>query len=53
MTPVGALGGLQLTTPVSGGDPKEKLKSLQEMLEDGLITQSDFDSKKADILSAM
>ena len=38
---------------ISGGDAMEKLNSLKQMLENGLITQEDFDSKKADILSKM
>ena len=33
------------------GDPVERLKKLKQMLEAGLITQGDFDTKKADILS--
>lgn len=32
-------------------DPVERLKKLKQMLEAGLITQGDFDTKKADILS--
>ena len=38
---------------ISGGDAMEKINSLKQMLENGLITQEDFDSKKADILSKM
>ena len=38
---------------ISGGDAMEKLNSLKQMIENGLITQEDFDSKKADILSKM
>ena len=38
---------------ISGGGAMEKLNSLKQMLENGLITQEDFDSKKADILSKM
>ena len=37
----------------SGGDAMEKLNSLKQMLDSGLITQEDFDQKKADILSKM
>jgi hypothetical protein len=33
------------------GDPIQKLKQLRSMLEGGLITQEEFERKKADILS--
>jgi hypothetical protein len=33
--------------------PEAKLKKLQEMLSTGLITQEDYETKKADILSKM
>ena len=38
---------------VSGSDAMEKINSLKQMLDSGLITQEDFDKKKADILSKM
>ncbi|WP_373750828.1 SHOCT domain-containing protein [Weissella soli] len=31
----------------------EKLKQLKELLDTGLISQTDFDTKKAEILSEM
>jgi len=38
---------------VTGGDAMEKINSLKQMLDSGLITQEDFEQKKADILSKM
>lgn len=37
----------------SANDPMTKLKQLKEMLDAGLITQTEFDSKKSEILSQM
>lgn len=37
----------------SNDNPVEKLKKLKEMLDLGLITQDDFDTKKSDLLSGM
>lgn len=37
----------------SGSTPVEKLKQLKEMLDSGLISQKDFDVKRADILKGM
>ncbi|HNM38599.1 MAG TPA: SHOCT domain-containing protein, partial [Anaerolineales bacterium] len=34
-------------------DPVDKLKKLKQMLEEGLITQDEFDAKKAEILSGI
>jgi len=34
-------------------DPVQKLKQLKDMLDTGLISQEEYDSKKADILSRM
>ncbi len=34
-------------------DPMERLKKLKQMLEEGLITQDEFDAKKAEILSGI
>ena len=38
---------------VSGSDAMEKINSLKQMLDGGLISQEDFEAKKADILSKM
>ncbi len=35
------------------GDPVQKLKQLKDMLNSGLITQAEYDSKKAEIISKM
>lgn len=37
----------------SGGNALEKMNSLKQMLDSGLITQEEFDQKKKDILSKM
>ncbi|VVB64859.1 Uncharacterised protein [uncultured archaeon] len=34
-------------------DPMQKLESLKRMLDEGLITQKEYDAKKADLLSKM
>ena len=39
------------TAPVE--DPMEKLTKLKMMLDNGILTQAEFDTKKADILSKM
>ena len=47
----GAVGGLQ--QPVNQQpqeDPYEKLSKLKKMLDDGLITQEDYDEQKKKIL---
>ena len=38
---------------VSGGNAMEKMNSLKQMLDSGLISQEDFEAKKQDILSKM
>lgn len=44
-----------ISAPVqtTGGDAMEKINSLKQMLEQGLISQEEFDAKKSDILSKM
>jgi hypothetical protein len=41
------------TPSVLAEDPVQKLKQLKDMLDAGLISQKEYDSKKADILSRM
>jgi uncharacterized protein (DUF697 family) len=44
--------GTASTSPTpTHDDPVERLKKLKQMLEEGLITQGEFDTKKAEILS--
>lgn len=46
--------GAEAVTPSqTGADPVQRLKSLKEMLDAGLITQSEFDGKRAEIISQM
>jgi cytoskeletal protein CcmA (bactofilin family) len=37
----------------AGDDPQQKLKQLKAMLDEGVITEKDYEAKKADILSKM
>ena len=39
--------------PAASGEPTQKLKQLKAMLDDGLITEEEFEAKKAEILSKM
>jgi hypothetical protein len=39
--------------PVPAEDPVQKLKQLKSMLDAGLITEAEYDSKKAEILSRL
>jgi hypothetical protein len=41
------------SSPVSQGDPVQRLKQFKDMLDAGLISQEEYDSKKADIMSKM
>ncbi|MFH2040486.1 MAG: SHOCT domain-containing protein [Chloroflexota bacterium] len=43
----------ELRGPLEQDQPEAKLKKLQEMLNAGLITQEDYEVKKAEILSRM
>ncbi|MBR3249479.1 MAG: SPFH domain-containing protein [Clostridia bacterium] len=50
----GAMGGLQQQPvqqqPAAAADPMEELKKYKEMLDEGLITQEDYDAKKKQLL---
>ena len=37
----------------AGGDPVSRLEQLQSMLDKGLVTQAEYDAKRAEILAAM
>lgn len=46
--------GQTIANPTTNANPSmEKLKQLKELLDMGLISQADFDSKKNEILSQM
>lgn len=47
---MGGLGGLQQPVAPAGDDPLARLKKAKEMLDLGLITQSDYDALKAKAL---
>lgn len=44
---------VQAPAPAVTEDTQQKLKNLKTMLDEGLITQTDYEAKKADILSKM
>ncbi len=46
----GAMSGLQQPVQQSQEDPMEKLKKYKEMLDEGLITQEDYDEQKKRLL---
>ena len=49
--PVDPVGNAAL--PAGGSDPVVKLEQLQSMLDKGLVTQAEYDKKRAEILAAM
>ena len=54
----GVLGNISVvqagqSTGVPRTDPAEKLRKLEEMLDEGLITRQEYEAKKAEILSRM
>ena len=51
MTPAGT-GGTEVSVAVVV-DPKKSLTDLKELFDAGIITQADFDSKKAELLARM
>lgn len=46
----GVMGGMQQQTTQPAEDPMEKLAKLKKMLDEGLITQEDYDAAKAKLL---
>ena len=44
---------IQAPAPAASEDPKQTLKQLKEMLDEGLITEAEYEAKKAEILSGM
>jgi hypothetical protein len=44
---------VQVPAPVVTEDAQQKLKKLKSMLDEGLIAETDYEAKKADILSKM
>ncbi|MES2984745.1 MAG: SPFH domain-containing protein [Pseudomonadota bacterium] len=47
---VGALGGAQPATPATAADPMATLEKLGDLLKKGILTQAEFDAKKAELL---
>ena len=50
---VAPVAAVAVGAAMTGADPTEKLRQLKVMLDDGLITQADYEAKKAQILAAM
>ncbi len=48
-----ALGGVASSGPAPASDPLAKLRTLKALLDDGVITEADFERKKADLLGAL
>lgn len=42
-----------VAAPAVSGEPSEKLAKLKDMLDKGLISQQDYETKKADVLAKM
>lgn len=51
--PVAEVPVAQAPAPAAPEDPSRKLNQLKAMLDDGLITEEDYEAKKAEILSKM
>jgi hypothetical protein len=47
----GGVGNISQKKDVHGADPAEKLRVLEQMLNEDLITRQEYDAKKAEILS--
>ena len=45
--------GIQAVLPITQDDPKAKIEKLKDMLDSGLITQQEFETKKREILAKM
>jgi len=51
--PVAKAPVAEAPAPPPSEDPKQKLKQLKEMLDDGVISEAEYEAKKAEILSSM
>ncbi len=45
--------GLWAATGTPAGDPEARLRKLTELLDKGLITQEDYDRRRAEILQSL
>jgi hypothetical protein len=45
--------GASLASPAAREDPLEALAKLKSMLDQGMITRAEYDSKKTEVLSQM
>jgi membrane protease subunit (stomatin/prohibitin family) len=53
MAPSQSQAAPQQAQPAAAPDPVATLKKLKDMLDQGLISQTEYDAKKNDILSRM
>jgi membrane protease subunit (stomatin/prohibitin family) len=51
--PAQPAGGAQQAAPGAAADPMSALKTLKELLDNGLITQEEYDTKRGEILSRL
>jgi hypothetical protein len=49
-TPQGTEGIMQMGAPPAGADTEDRLRQLTELLRSGLITQAEFEQKRAQII---
>src|SRR5687767_6750739 len=49
----GALSGVAATVANAGGDPTERLRKAKQMLDDGLITDAEYESIKARVVDGL
>ena len=52
-TPQGTEGIMQMGVPPAGADTEDRLRQLTELLQSGLITQAEFEQKRAQIVGAV
>ena len=50
---VGVVAAVPAPVVMARDDPEEKLAKLKSMLDKGLITQAEYDFKKAEVLAGM
>jgi hypothetical protein len=51
--PQGTDGIMQMAVPPAGADTKDRLRQLTELLQAGLITQEEFNQKRAQIIGSV
>ena len=49
----GALSGAAASLVAAGGDPTERLRQAKQMLDDGLITDAEYETIKARVVDGL